>query len=332
MTSAENYINEECRRVLRSLFATLKAVFPEVRFLPGARTLFLGVRSPGTVSLDPRVLERRLRERGLETSWVKPGYWDERFDRLRLGGLERMLAVPGEINQDLRPVLFASSLSFWSTHFNSLFARFMQMAEHGLLLLWCLVLFVFFPGLKSGFRLPLVTATAGGFQLMIIKSSVLILFQALFGYVYSWFGLITAVFLAGVCAGAWLAENRKSLVSWKMLALASAVSFTGAAVLPFLAVCGAGWFSLSGLFLLSFCAGAVSGGQFAVAVSSRAVPGKLYAADVLGSVLGLVLGGVVLVPLWGSSDTLVFCALLQLGLMTAFIRQDRWCCGKKALP
>jgi spermidine synthase len=159
----------------------------------------------------------------------------------------------------------------------------------------------------------------------------LVVFQALFGYIYSWFGLITAVFLAGVCVGSWLAENRKSPVSWTMLASASAVSFAGAAVLPFLATCGTGWFSLAGLFIFAFCAGAVGGGQFAAAVFTGAEPGRLYAADIVGSVLGLVFGGVVLVPLWGSRDALIFCALLQLGLMTVFIRQDLRCCGKSEL-
>lgn len=331
MASAENYINEEGRQVLRSLFTTLKGVFPEVRFLPGPRTLFLGVRSPGTVSLDPLVLERRLRARGVRTTTVKPGYWDERFDLPRLAGFEQLLATPGEVNRDLRPILYVSSLSFWSTHFSSLFSRFMQLAGYGLPCLWFLVIYVFIFGLKPGISLSLATAMAGGFQLMIIKSSVMVVFQALFGYIYSWFGLITAVFLAGVCVGSWLAENRKITVSWIILALAAVVSFAGAVVLPFLATCGIGWFSLAGLFIFAFCAGAVGGGQFAAAVFTGAEPGRLYAADIAGSVLGFVLGGVALVPLWGSRDALMFCALLQLALMTVFIRQDRRCCGKREL-
>lgn len=330
VASPGNYMNEEGRRVLRILATTLRAVFPEVLFLPGERTLLLGVRSSGTITLDPRELEKRLLARGVSTNLVRPGYWDERFDRWRRDQLEDLLAVPGEINCDLRPELFVFSLSFWSTHFNSWFARFIQAAERGWPFLWVLAFGIFLLASRSRVPPSSLTAAAGGFQLMIIKAVILIVFQALFGYIYSWFGLITAVFMAGVWAGAWFVHRSRMFVMWQALFLAAVVPLAGALVLPFLGRCASGWFSMSVLFLFAFIAGAVSGGQFAVAVFTGKQARKLYAADVFGSILGFVLGGVVLVPLRGGQEALLLCAVVQLGLLTAFIRQDRWSCGKTA--
>ncbi|MFH1552688.1 MAG: hypothetical protein ABID83_03520 [Candidatus Omnitrophota bacterium] len=56
LTSSENYISEELRDYLRSIYLSAKEVFPEVVMIPGDTVYFLASNSPGVLTLDSNVL------------------------------------------------------------------------------------------------------------------------------------------------------------------------------------------------------------------------------------------------------------------------------------
>jgi spermidine synthase len=180
------------------------------------------------------------------------------------------------------------------------------------------------------------------FDLMIIFA-----FQSIYGYVFSWIGILVASFMAGAAGGALLITRalgriRNYFKVFKITELAI-VCFSIAFPFVFLAVpthpgSSGVFFLFKILFLgLSFISGFLTGAQFPLANKlylgesrdlSRTA-GLLYASDLLGGWFAGIVGAVVLLPVLGLMGTCLTVGLLKLMSFTVVTTQhDRTLLGR----
>jgi len=179
------------------------------------------------------------------------------------------------------------------------------------------------------------------FDLMIIFT-----FQSIYGYVFSWIGILVASFMAGAACGALLITTVLGRIKnyfkvFKIIELAI-ICFSIAFLFVFLAVptypgSSEAFFLFKMLFLtLSFISGFLTGSQFPLAnklylKKSRSLSqtaGLLYASDLLGGWFGGIVGAVVLLPVLGLTGTCITVGLLKLTSFTVIATQpDRHLLG-----
>jgi len=338
VSSSENYINQEARAFLRSLNTTLKQVFGQVRVIPGDSNVFLASRDSKGLNLTADFFGRRLEQRQIQTQYVHAAYLPFRLNELRVNELKDILKTPGQINTDMRPIAFLYDITLWSTHFNSVFRNFMGRLQ-GLtfypLLAIPVALFILGMLLTSRYRmLPVnLSIATTGFSEIIYQIIVILAFQVLYGYVYYKVGLIVTSFMIGLVSGGWLARRlsiqpRASLSAYYIRIQAGIMLYPF--LLPFIftvfrksAFLGQGGGLLATLFAaLPLAAGFMGGMQYVLAVnlgskslagsqSTSGYSGLLYALDVLGSTVGALLAGAILIPLLGIDQVAYFCVVLN---------------------
>jgi spermidine synthase len=298
-----------------SVHAALAAVFPRVLVLPGAASVVLASASPLPDTAGPLV--SRYHERGLDLRLAVPGYLEYVFSNDRRTEVAALLGrTPAPVNTDAHPACYRYALVIWLGRFwpglatMDPHAGWLQRAGRGStwLALGALAALVWFARHHPRGRpvaLVALLALAG----MLLESVVLLHYQVTQGIVFRDIGLLVATFMAGLAAGAAMANARGSthgadrrdgllivVVLVLTAALAAALIAMGAATTLWRAA------------TLMAVTGAGVGAAFAWA--SRAYPGHqraaiapLYAADLIGGAVGAVLGGLVLVPLAGLAVT-----------------------------
>jgi spermidine synthase len=179
---------------------------------------------------------------------------------------------------------------------------------------------------RADARLALVGAMlTTGFSTMVLQIALLFSFQSVYGFVYEMVGLIVALFMAGLAAGAGLAHrwtggrgSRGALAVVQLLVASYAVVV--AAGLPLAAGLGSSWVTFLLFSALTFGGGLLNGAGFPLAVSCCMVLGEppergagmVYGYELVGGCLGAALAGVVVAPVLG----VVACCLLA-GIMNA---------------
>ena len=186
--------------------------------------------------------------------------------------------------------------------------------------------------------IPLSIITTG-FAGMMFDLMIIFTFQSIYGYVFSWIGILVASFMAGAACGALLITTvlgriKNHLKVFKIIELAI-ICFAIAFPFVFLALpthpgSTEVFFLFKMLLLcLSFTSGFLTGSQFPLAnklylkksgnLSQTA--GWLYASDLLGGWLGGIVGAVVLLPVLGLAGTCLTVALLKLTSFTVIATQ-----------
>lgn len=262
----------------------------------------------------------------------------------------RSAAVP--LNSDLRPVAHFYNLRLWSRYSESGIEeglrRLQKIRSSGLLLSMAAGGLVF---LAAGCLLrrtaPGATRVRGawsrtmagllvcttGFCGMALEIALLLVFQGLYGYVYTRMGLIVAIFMLGLVLGApcgrWLARRSAKSV-WVALAGIELVLLLVALAIPHLAALASarcatvavevaihavialvGW-AVGAEFPMGnrvFCA---AGGTVGTAAAIT------DASDHLGAAVGALVMGVLLVPVYGVGTACVLLAAVKgMGLLIA---------------
>ncbi|HUT32221.1 MAG TPA: hypothetical protein VNE39_01965 [Planctomycetota bacterium] len=237
VTAAATYAGETVGQLSASLLRTLQAVFPEVLVAPGESHTFTAAAKPGTVSLDPAVLGRRIARRGIPLDVVSPNerltYATALFENLITASQTDSLrltleGIKAPLNTDARPITYQLALQVWnqivsaSTEAqdpgtrggtNALFRAALSFRfAHGLVL----PALVLTPGLllfvlarrrggaargAGGYGLLVVAAATGLFG-MASEIILIYAFQNTYGYAYAEVGLLVAAFMVGLALGA----------------------------------------------------------------------------------------------------------------------------------
>jgi spermidine synthase len=252
------------------------------------------------------------------------------------------------VNSDLNPRAYSYNLLMWSSQYSQMIGRAFsalsrRMVWTGMLILCGLVALLSFRqrfGAKSSsFPTGKVLYAVSIFGLTEISLEILIIFafQLFFGYVYYKIGLLLALFMVGLAAGSitlsYYPRRRSSqiraLVTFQTilacfcLALAMViVYFHNSPTLNLHHFVYRETFSF-----MSFAAGFIGGTHFPLAnrlllteqTRVGRVAGLIYAVDLLGSFLGCLLVGLVLIPSVGILQTLILLALVNISAILPFI-------------
>ncbi len=335
-----SYLNDELKNLNACIFNTLKGVFPYVRAVPGDGTnLFFSSNSEEVSLIDRDWLVSRLNERGIKAEVIVPWYiekklhpgWQDWF----LGFLEGSAPVA---NRDFRPRGVFYSVSHWNVLFAPYLRRLFRWLEKITLRMFfvlpILVVVIFFLRRSKNARffgsgIPFCIASTG-FSGMLFELALIFIFQAIYGYVFSWIGLLVASFMAGAAGGAAIITSvlpriknclnffRKTELS--IICFSLTLIFVFLVVQPFLDSPGVFFFLRLLILVVSFISGFLTGAQFPLAnklylkdgASLSKTAGVLYASDLLGGWLGGVVGGVVLLPVLGFLASYAVIALLKL--------------------
>jgi spermidine synthase len=179
---------------------------------------------------------------------------------------------------------------------------------------------------RTGIPLAIITT---GFAGMVFDLVLIFAFQSIYGYVFSWIGLLVASFMAGAACGAMLTTmvltRTKDCfrlfikVEVAIICFSIGCPFVFLAIQEYLGSPGVFVFRMSFL-VISFMGGLLIGSQFPLAnklylrnsTSLSKTAGLLYASDLLGGWFGGILGAVVLLPVLGIVGTCITVGLLKL--------------------
>ena len=351
------YVNDELRNLNSCIFNTLGTVFSHIRAIPGdGRNLYLASDSGDVEQIDRLQIIERLSQRNITADVIVPWHiekklhpgWQDWFSRFLEGGTQK-------INSDFTPLGVFYSISHWNAVFapslRGAFSHFERINSTSVVILFVvlfLLYFVFRPKnrqfFRAGITLSIITT---GFAGMMFDLMIIFAFQSIYGFVFSWIGILIASFMAGAACGALLITSilgRLGNVLKVFKSIESAIiCFAIAIPFVFLAVPtypgDSAVFLFKVLFLsISFVSGFLTGSQFPLANNlylersrnlSRTA-GSLYASDLLGGWLGGIAGAVVLLPVLGLTGTCLTVGLLKLTSLTVISTQhDRRVLGRE---
>jgi spermidine synthase len=342
-SAAETALGPMQGKYLKLLYRTAQSTFPEVIVFPGQTARFFCANSRGTLTTQPEVLVQRLQERNLQLLYVQDHYmlWD--LSPIRQETFMAMINQASEmgVNSDLDPRAYSYNLIMWSSQYSKFIGRvFAALSKRTVWITICLLcifaallsLGQIFSSNASHFPRTRLLYGVAVFGLTEISLEILIVFsfQVFFGYVYHKIGLLLALFMVGLAMGSLLLSylpkkgpvQIKSFIGFQLilacfcLALAFlVVYFHGRPALRHESFLYRETFSF-----MSLAAGFIGGTHFPLAnrliLQERTQVGRtaglIYAVDLLGSFLGCLLVGLVLLPVVGILQTLMILALVNL--------------------
>ncbi len=332
------YLSDELRDLNASIYHTVRDVFSHVRVIPGdGSNLYLASQSRDISLMNSSVFAQRAFERNLSGELPVPRHI---ANKLHPGWMtwyaDFIEGRSNLINKDFRPIGVYYSISHWNILFTpalrELFARLGTLRIRTLFIVGMPVIFI--PVLISrrhklpGTGIPLSIGTSG-FAGMVFDLALIFAFQAMFGYVFSWIGLLVTCFMLGSACGAAavtvLIRRIRNPEKWYLALELGIICY--ALVLPFIFLALQPFMDNPVLFssfrvvilFLTFVSGLIISAQFPLANKlylsghpdlSKSV-GLLYGSDLLGGWIGGIFGGVVLLPVLGLLGTCMAAVLVK---------------------
>ncbi len=317
--SAENYWTPQLTRRTASIYRSLVSVFPDTSVLPGATNVITASHKP--LPHSPESVERRFKERGIDTRMLSPPYIKYLYLNDRYREIEGTLKTAVSVaNTDINPVCYRYALMIWLSKFFPALAvvDFSAAGNENIFTgvwawaLWAMLALVFFfVRRRLKIHRYLLVFTAG--MLGTIAESVFLLhYQMKEGVLFQDIGLLITIFMAGLALGSLSVgrftagisrhEGRKRL--WGIGLLSGFCLLTLAAFIM-IRVGMAGIVETGGILL---AAGFLVSGIFAYAGTvdverQDVLVSPLYAADIIGACLGSLAAGLVLIPVMGLAAT-----------------------------
>ncbi|MBN3037799.1 MAG: fused MFS/spermidine synthase [Candidatus Omnitrophica bacterium] len=347
LSSAENFINQEQRQFLSSIYKTLKKVFSEVKIIPGDTAYFLATDEKGLLTYDYRKLSSRLKERNIETKFVREYYLSSKLTADRIAYLEGQVkeGEKAKLNLDFRPVSYYYDMVLWSTYFaqpwRKVFSRFDQQSLWtGFFVAYLLVLlFGFYCKAASGRSKPVLLAiSTTGFTELSFQVVILLAFQIIYGYLYYKLGIILSSFMIGLVLGSWIITKKLNALAdeYGLFIKTQAAISVYPLILPFVFYAAnsyaqggvLSWASSNIVFpALPIISGFMGGFQFPLAAkiilknndAVGRISGLAYGMDLFGSCLGALLVSTFLIPLLGITQTCFAIALLNTAVLVALL-------------
>lgn len=335
VTASESYVNSDTAYFLGSVYLTLKKVFSDVVSIPGETAYMVASNKSGVLTYDQDVLMSRAAKRGLDLSYVREYYLQSKMapDKVRylegaiLGGAKN--AKP---NFDLRPISYYYDMVSWAGRFKDSWAgRMLKAARGGGLWISLIALYITIvisvSYILSREKRPIVPAVLFsvatiGFGVMSLQIVIILSFQIIYGYLFYKVGLILTAFMTGLALGGYTATKRASAPESDrmMFRIAQGAMIFYPALLWLLF-----WRPSNAMFILMpAMAGFIGGFQFPLAgrICAGVEPGigkaagHAYGADLIGSCIGALLTGSLLIPVLGIPKT---CVIVSFVNAVAFI-------------
>jgi spermidine synthase len=334
-SAAETALGPIQASYLKLLHHTAAGVFREIVVFPTHTARFFCANAEGVLTTDPHVLVQRLRQRNLRPLYVQDHYmlWDLSPERQQ----SFMAMVEGAeeegVNTDLNPRAYFSNLRLWGFQYSPNTPKLLEALEPRNV--WVTLGAVCLLGVAASLRRSTLRArvlsSVAVFGLTGISLEILLVFsfQVLFGYVYAKLGLLLTLYMVGLALGSLVMSRYpqdEASVLKTLLLVQVALGIFCLALIPVVAYLhGRPDASLQHLLhretlsVMSLVAGFLGGAHFPLAnrllLADREqvgqTAGALYAFDLLGSTLGSLLVGFLLIPVVGVVQSLVVLALLN---------------------
>jgi len=345
------YLNDELRDLNACIFNTVKSVFSYVRAMPGdGANIFLASDSEEISLIDTGRIVARLHGMGLKAEIVVPRNIDHRLHQGLADWFSGFLeSGTQKLNHDFKPVGMFYSLAHWNSvfapHLIGIFRWFENLTLRMFIVLFIIAVIFVVMILKKkrkalGAGIPLCVATTG-FAGMMLDIALIFTFQAIYGYVFAWIGLLVSFFMAGAAGGAMavtsvlprIKDDRGLFIKIDL----AIIGFSLALPFVFLIMSlylesPAAFVFLKAIFLvLSVVSGFLIGAQFPLANKiylkdsnnlSRTA-GLIYSADLLGGWIGGIAGGVVLLPVLGLQGSCIVVVLIKVVSLIIVVAQSR---------
>ncbi len=296
LVSMSNYFNTETRKLISVQFQSLKSVFPHVDTIPGSRVFFVAGNIP--VSSDiPTLLEGKAH---FTASFLTPEVLKGFITPDRVETLREAVEEEAGVNRDFSPTAYFYQLLLWLKIFEE--QAIWLVVGLGVLL----ILFVARLGPET------LTMFNSGFSGSCLSVTLILMFQALYGYVYFMLGLLVTAFMVGMAAGTMVANlrfrsNERAVLirlEWVFVAFAFLLPVAMAGLSGSATTNPGSMVAKAGIPLLLLVLGWIVGIEFSVAgraLKERVadVAGRIYSADYFGAAFGAILASVLLVPMLG---------------------------------
>ena len=112
LSSSENYLNIETRKLNSALYNTLKEYFENIIIIPGDKNFFIA--SDKELSYD---IINLIENKKIETEYVNEFYLEGKLTKDRIYYIENSLVKDIKINKDFSPVTYYYHLLYWIRHF-----------------------------------------------------------------------------------------------------------------------------------------------------------------------------------------------------------------------
>lgn len=317
------YMDQTTLQFNAIIYHSLKQVFPYLTVIADHEILMLASFQPLDLAAD--TIYQRLEDRNIVSQMLSLSYLNHYLHPQRLKMVEsQLMQNQAPLNYDFYPQGFLQALMMWSKTHSPTFYNFYHRLNALSLQQLLIVIAVFFlcalKFFKSTKRL-LYTTISTGFCGLAFDILILLIFQSIYGYVYQMAGLIMAFFMLGIFLGAALSLKSKKPFQ-KLLQLDLQLIILTLSLYPF-ALLLSNYYGqwpqqlLIAIFILfALSSGFALGGQFPLLLklyqtTKKSATGLIYGLDLLGGYLGGILISLILFPLLGLWQTIVFLAVLK---------------------
>lgn len=285
-----DYLRNENKQLNTSLFSTLKLVFSDVIIIPGQRNYFLASEMP--LSFE---IAKLVKARGIFNKYIHPDYIDDKGIAMKKDRLDEAIGKKVHVNYDLFPSLFTIKQKQW----------FRNNIEIVYILLALLLIIYFFIGRNEIANIGIFTTGLSASSLFFF---ILMVFQALYGYVFFILGIFISVYLTGLVFGL-LFLSKKIQKTLKNFSLVQYLIGIFSIIIPLIFLklneVNTSGFILQTMFVLFIIGiGIVSGIQFTMSSKFRYTSFEnnvkmTLVYDMFGNALGYLIVPLLLIPLLG---------------------------------
>lgn len=333
---SENFMSEELIDLNRTIYSSIKKIFPHVKVIIGNNNIFLGSSDEAMEKLTESTVSQRFQERKIEAGLINSRYIHYRLNKDRFGNIEKEISSsPYEkTNKDEIPhavwmtMLYDSLLlSPWLNRLQMSIGKVSFSFYLAGVFIMLSVFVIFQAKNKSSPFFLYYAVGSSGFAGMFMNILLIFLFQIHYGNIYHYLGILTSIFMLGLALGA-----IGALKTLRINILNIEAAITSAIFTVFLFVASSPENTeliLSFILFFMFVFGLLTGFEFPIAVkhSTReaginviSASGRLYAVDVLGAFAGAIAVATVFIPLFGIVKSLVFLFMIKsAGLTLVFL-------------
>lgn len=326
---------EGLRSLTKTVYKTLREVFTYVRVYPGESTnIFIASNRENILYVDASTMETEIEKRQLDLVLLNKPYIEYRtLDWWRVNfyaSIENWELV--ETNRDFIPHAVFDNMRFFSSMFTPGVSLVLDLAKRYGVIVLSLIFFVitlFLALFRKKTEVPFAIFSTG-FAGMVLDLALIFAFQAIFGFVFFWMGLLVSVFMAGAALSALFVTRlmKKIKNPLKIFSYLDLAVFMLCLVLPILLMI-LHVYTFEGIYpefskliflVLSLKCGILVGAQYPLAcyvIQSKGktlskTVGLLYGLDLLGGWAGGILGSLFFIPLFGIGTTLFILAGIKL--------------------
>jgi spermidine synthase len=303
LSTISNYMGEQSKKINSSIYSTLKLFFQNVTIIPGGKNYFIA--SNGHIST---AIAGLIENRKIQNEYVNYYYLEDSLIARESKLIENAVSENVAINNDFKPVVYYFQLQYWLSYFKLNYIVFFSVLAAFAFLIILRLNSINFGLLVTGF-------SASALELVLI-----IAFQVIYGYTYQMIGIIITFFMCGLWLGSAVLVQ-KLMITKKTYSIMQYMfglfSLLIVLSLIYLRSHAGNTVCVISIFIIMVSVlGLMTGSQYSISSKLRVasvsnIAASTYAADLLGSAIGINLFAVVFIPFFGIIKSTLFIAIIN---------------------